>query len=497
MQAAIRSYVCDDASSSDASFARVSCDIRAGKTLQDVVEEIEVYLTSSVDAHRNRATYLLYQLLAAKVAELSSVEIHLFVVFFAHRFADSASVPSAVLAITALIRQYGELFDPTYGDLASVMTSLRTHVRGALFPYSVRQHVLELVLAILKHCGESSGSTPQSQSDDAVLFLVASIEGEKDPRCLLVGFRALHLALSASNGGSSVIAAEDIVDAITVYFPVVHFPPPPSDSIWVTSSILFEAMQQILCCHRDVASCAMPFFVGQIRDGESLQARVDSFTCVSKAVSLHGYSVLKEALLEDSIADLLYDIIVSEGAQEVVSKAMELAGAVNFSICKDASEIFEEDWRTVQSRILQRTLLELKGNIDSMKARMAWKLSVLLASSGGFIATQRVVSFLLPFVLERARDCLSTLTLQKSSLVAPEAVAMLNNLICVAFPDTVETSRLLANSALIDFDSVTSLLISFFGIDHGEKPSLHVDSDKLRLVINVARSVTEVLKRLR
>ncbi|CAN0527761.1 unnamed protein product, partial [Laminaria digitata] len=58
--------------------------------------------------------------------------------------------------------------------------------------------------------------------------LVQALEGEKDPRCLIVGLAALRQAQLGFDAAALEETCEAVFDATACYFPVT-FTPPPND----------------------------------------------------------------------------------------------------------------------------------------------------------------------------------------------------------------------------------------------------------------------------
>lgn len=88
---------------------------------------------------------------------------------------------------------------------------------------------------------------------DLAEMIIVSIDGEKDPRCLLDGFRAAKAVLSiyslqpadSLHVGTMEGATEEFFDVISCYFPV-SFTPTPDDDNKITREDLAVALQETL-----------------------------------------------------------------------------------------------------------------------------------------------------------------------------------------------------------------------------------------------------------
>lgn len=71
------------------------------------------------------------------------------------------------------------------------------------------------------------------------------MEGEKDPRCLVLSLRLLK-RLQTIFPKAADESAESIFDVTACYFPIT-FTPPPNDPYRITPDMLSQALQAVLC----------------------------------------------------------------------------------------------------------------------------------------------------------------------------------------------------------------------------------------------------------
>lgn len=502
----MRSYVCGEVSQSDIHLKGVCGYIEsAAATVIDVVELMEPYLTSWVDAERSRASYLLYQLISMDAVRLaSSSEIHVFAAFLCHRLGDFPSLPSCLLALRVLFDKYGHLMDPGCDDCAYAVAMLSSSVHTPSYSQPVRQSVFDLVLAVL--CSPAYSHQPVLQ------FLCSALDGEKDPRCLLSAFGAIDKSLGMLPGSLDRVLGESVLEALGCYFPI-DFAPRTGESHAVTPAMLAEALSKALCDHRSFVPLTLPFLLDQASKGEGLQARRTALICLRRIVSCFGHSVCLRIADADwqqdpeesqsflqHFSDVLYDVGVNEGSQVLVDEVLQLLAAVNFSICNSA-QLAKADWEGFQRRILLRAVVDLSENVESLKGRSAWRLCITLAGSGGAVAAERVAQMLFPMVLKEVRCCSSAMAAKLSGgalaveqKVLPEAVQMMLSLLCCAMPIGVDCTFAHIGDILPRFDSIVELLARFV-IPFVASPPAVVSRDCQRALTNSINAMREVIAR--
>jgi hypothetical protein len=213
----------------------------------------------------------------------------------------------------------------------------------------------------------------------------------------------------------------------------------------------------------------------------------------------------------EKLSNLLYDIIINEGQESILAKANELMCLIIFSLSKEQNHLlssssssvkqtttgddeqmrksFKRNWKLFVENLLVKAQEEvfppLSGgkeekdaelvslsNIDSLKARNAWKLILLIGSSGGISTSNTVIATFLPLLLpllernyvnltfslrkmisysyQRIHVLNSTLfnsaqsqqaSLQADGKVLPLLMNMLENLIVIGLPERIDISQ--------------------------------------------------------
>lgn len=207
-------------------------------TLQDLIGCMELQLTAEDDKYRYRSTLLLAELLY----DIPSCDVilpppvmHLFIIFFCRRLSDYPSILPSLHALLALIKYHYKSLDNKYCDIVEIYQSIfreLQNVQGLV--QTIRHKVFELLHALLLLSQSSSQSnskvstaisstTQQLYEVDAVEVLeglIHSMDGERDPRCLVSSLKLLSAALNCFSNDVTEDISENFFNASACYFPI-------------------------------------------------------------------------------------------------------------------------------------------------------------------------------------------------------------------------------------------------------------------------------------
>lgn len=405
----VDSYVAGDPSQSDRHVkALVSAIANRIVTIQDLVEVLEPFLTSDIDTHRSRAGYLLNELLSSPCVSLGAEEVHLFVVFFCHRMKDHASTHISLQAIRSLVVTYGDRFDPSYCDFSFIVGELKHSFQAINHPQPVRMALYGLVVELLRKCFENHVLI---HFEDTMGMVISQLEGEKDPRCLLLAFQAIdQLAEQAAKSKEphDDELGEQVISLLSMYFPIMEFPSYNGDGISVSAEILDALLCRLLCSHSMWAARSLAVFIENMAQSNELISRKKSIECAVAIIQKFGLKTIKSAAFSDNshlsnlryLSDFLLEVCFSEGSQELLKCTLSLIEAINFSICT-ISDFNEGDWNDFQGRFMTDIFREVTSAADSLRSRTAWKVCVSLARSGGCVGTNRILAIVVPFLHQK------------------------------------------------------------------------------------------------
>ena len=289
-------------------------------TFLDLLRGMESCLVTTDDAKRARGVLLLAEAVAGyrgspggPPASLPSAAAELLSQFFASKLEDFAVVRAALMGCTSLLNGR----DSVSGE-ALVSHETATTMADRLFeavhvPSLVQADRLrsyEMLLALCLHPSAASptgpplGSTTPSEQLES---LVASCDGEKDPRNVLVVCelwkhvpRAFCGALdsneknmpSQTHRDAFKNAAEELYDVVAAYFPV-SFRPPPGDAIKVTHDDLASTLRDAMCASPTYAPWAVPHILESVDSEKAPRVMADALASLAACGAAFGRTAMK------------------------------------------------------------------------------------------------------------------------------------------------------------------------------------------------------------
>jgi hypothetical protein len=261
-------------------------------------------LTSEEGKERNRATLLLSELLHhAPVCLSHGPTLSMLLKFYCSRLHDYPSVNPCLHGLIALFdRHIDSMLEqhataavegamrpapvqlPVMAVFEALDMTLPSPVQG--LAQSIRSKIFALLLrvcaCIRRHpcCADvfdlcAGLEEERARSERALVTIVCnSVEGEKDPRCLLLTLRLVREVLQLFPGclgddrgpaSKAANTANRVYGAVACYFPITFTPPPfVSAEDAVTPEQLTEALSAVLCCHPGLLEHTVPFLVDQL-----------------------------------------------------------------------------------------------------------------------------------------------------------------------------------------------------------------------------------------
>ena len=441
-------------------------------------------------SYRNRATYLVANLIcklndgAVKYILHPSV-LHILSVFFTRRLEDLPSTLPSLYALSTLIEFYSDDFDPKYFDFIDIAEAVFKGMSVQTYAQNIRQKVFSLYDEFLSIPTVSSIFREKDYGPIVLEGLIGAMDGEKDPRCLLLALKAVGKAVrsfsyvldennisrsednlmmiegaqTASLFASSIqyplfvlpnpavqshkVMAGKIFDSVACYFPIT-FTPPPDDPFGVTPEALISALQDSLCSHVTLLRHhTIPFMISQLsaQDESVLSiAREHSLDILIRAVSVHRHKILLSTssvpdTTEDSSIYSLCEILnailsTADCSPEIRSKSLKLIMEVTSSVttlaAKENNNYAENDWTRFNEPLLQMIRKDIMECSDGMKAKCSIEIAFCMSSVNS-ISCKLVVDSLLPILIEKARTCATLLqaNLQKQVSAAARGINIL------------------------------------------------------------------------
>lgn len=417
-------------------------------TIPDLIGRMQKQLSSGDEKVRRRATLLLAQIFDRRPnVSLKPAAVHLLVVFLCNRLKDELSLEPALHALQALLTHHRDSMLAKYHDHMDVLHAIVTdvHIQGSA--QSIRSRAFTLMALVLDslHAGTVSG---MQGTDDWLRGLVAAGEGEKDPRCLLQFLKILKRCSVVFQHAfrDSHTLQQLLFDAVECYFPIT-FAPPPDDVFGVTTDMLVDALQAVMCSP-PLLRLSTPFLIEQLEIADlsigkrhSLQALVQQAkdSGVRETMGTKGHLTrfveLTFELCTDTTADqasvcesALWAVrelsAICERELRAIRNTKKTSGGSAAKGKANAPEELKEevdteeekekelaDWRALPEALLAQTSTELqRAGLAGLKSRHAARVAFAVARAGYMCcaaAVGRVLPLLLPG-LETACERLGT-----------------------------------------------------------------------------------------
>ncbi|GEM08663.1 DNA repair/transcription protein [Rhodotorula toruloides] len=261
------------------------------KMLQ-IVKELGGALTSEVDATRAKGVELLSSLMVKMDKELLDRQMtKTLTTFFVDKLSEKTSLVPCATALTELTScptfGTGEGMEVARGVLSSV--NLKVH------PQAIRHSVYVLLDHLMTH----SRPALKRLGNDFIAGYCALVEGEKDPRNLMISFSVIKVILLEFD---IVQHVEDLFDITFCYFPIT-FTPPPDDPYGISSEDLIVALRGCLSATPLFGRLALPLFLDKMQAAsekakrQTLQALIACFPIYGAEVSGEWAGRFSEALI--------------------------------------------------------------------------------------------------------------------------------------------------------------------------------------------------------
>ncbi|GAQ92653.1 hypothetical protein KFL_010850010 [Klebsormidium nitens] len=261
-------------------------------SVPQLVGSLAEQLTTEDNGIRARACQLLAGVIKGiPDVPLQDTAIHSLAEFFASRLADFPSLRGALTGSLALLKRTPEVgaLHPT--DAVEIAKAVLNSVHVQSLTAVDRLLSFEVLETLI----ESHPSAVLALEGDFLDGLVAAIDGEKDPRCLLLAFRLVEIAPKVFVTGQSAVlaeAAEELFEVIAVYFPV-SFNPPPNDTRGISREDLVVALERALAATPLFAPYSLPLFIEKL--GSSLtSAKLDSLRALRACAQSYGSAIASQ-----------------------------------------------------------------------------------------------------------------------------------------------------------------------------------------------------------
>ncbi|XP_071901425.1 MMS19 nucleotide excision repair protein homolog isoform X3 [Coffea arabica] len=316
-------------------------------TLEALVRELDLYLTTTDSIIRSRGILLLGELLTQlELKPLSDAAIHSLIGFLTERLEDWRALRGALVGCLALLRRKTDVGVVTENDAEAVMKSYMQYLQVQ----SMGQHDRKLCFELLECLLERYPNAVQPLGNELFYSICEGIDEEKDPQCLILAFHIVEVAakLFPDPSGPFASYAADIFEILGRYFPI-HFTHPKSEDIGVSRDELSRALLLAFAATPLFEPFAIPLLLDKLSSSLP-SAKVESFKYLGYCAPMYGSDRMAKhgGALWSSVKDVLYTS--PESALSVESES-------------DGGMIFEESDIMVEALILLEGLMQQNSDL--------------------------------------------------------------------------------------------------------------------------------------
>ncbi|KAL6496996.1 hypothetical protein OROGR_028925 [Orobanche gracilis] len=310
-------------------------------TLEALVREMDMYLTTTDIIIRSRGILLLAEILEQLTSKpLNNALIRSLIVFFTERLADWKAVRGALVGCLALLRRKNDVGIVTDDEAKAVARSYFQ----VLQVQSLGQHDRKLSFQLMEVLLDRYSGAIRDMGDDLVYGICAAIDGEKDPQCLRSVFCIVESLARLYPGPSGPLAnfAEELFVLLGSYFPI-HFTHPKGEDDDATREELSRALMLAFASTPVFEPFSVPLLLEKLSSSLP-SAKVDSFRFLSYCTARYGPDRMDKhaEALWSSIKDATYF-----SDQSTISKEFESTGGMSFQ----ESDIMTQAFALLQEAI--------------------------------------------------------------------------------------------------------------------------------------------------
>ncbi|CAN7045195.1 hypothetical protein IGI04_008225 [Brassica rapa subsp. trilocularis] len=295
-------------------------------SINQLVVEMDMYLTTTDDVVRARGILLLAEMLDyLKSKPLDNAVVNSLVGFFTAKLAEWRSVRGALTGCLALIKRKGVAGLVTAVDAEAVAKSMAQSVQVQSLALYDRKLCFELLECLLEQYPEAMINL----GDLMVYATCEAIDGEKDPPCLMVAFHVVELLarLFPSPSGPVASEASDLFEFISCYFPL-HYTHTKGDEASIPREDLSRGLSLAISSTPFFEPYAIPLLLEKLSSSLPV-AKVDSLICLKDCAVNYGVNRMKKHYkgIWSAIKDALYASTgtdLSFGLESLTSPGFEM-----------------------------------------------------------------------------------------------------------------------------------------------------------------------------
>lgn len=308
----------------DASAARqIAADVAEGKcSLLDLVDDMGVYLTHTETEIRALGTRLLSDVLQHNLRKLQPKELEVLALFYVDKLKDHYTVLPGVLQGFVALSSAPNL---PVGLEVRVLKAIFQDVHVQSLVYSDRRSVYNIIANFM----ETKEPELKALGTDFTYGFVQAMDGEKDPRNLLISFRIAHGIVARGYQLGSFV--EELFEVTSCYFPI-DFTPPTTDPHGITAEQLVLGLRAVLSSTPKFAEFCLPLLLEKL-DSDINSAKVDALETLISCCEVYT-SVELAPSLPSLWASIRREVCQVGGSGKVEGAALRALRAVLVSLSR-------------------------------------------------------------------------------------------------------------------------------------------------------------------
>ncbi|XP_040217149.1 MMS19 nucleotide excision repair protein homolog [Rana temporaria] len=372
----------------DGAAEEVASGVKDGAfTVLQVVESLGTCLANPEPRGRGRGVQLLSQVLLQCYSRLTEKEVEVLIVFYENRLKDHhLIIPHVLQGLKAL--SMSEVFPR--GLAVSVLKSIfqEVHVQSLM---QLDRHTVYLIITNFMKSREEE---LKSLGADFTFGFIQVMDGEKDPRNLLVAFRIVHDIITKDYALGPFV--EELFEVVSCYFPI-DFNPPSNDPHGITREDLILGLRAVLAATPRFAEYFLPLLIEKM-DSDVQNAKLDSLQTLAAACAVYGQKELKEFLpgLWASIRREVFQTASEKVESEGLAALQALTASLSRSVLGPDSEDLLEGF-------LNNVLQDCRHHLCEPDMKLVWPSAKLLQAAAGASsrAGLKVSASVFPLLLEQ------------------------------------------------------------------------------------------------
>ncbi|NXT08089.1 MMS19 protein, partial [Prunella fulvescens] len=336
---------------------------------------------------RGRGIQLLSQVLLQCYSLLQEKEVLHLVLFYESRLQDNHLViPSVLQGLRAL--SMCEVLSP--GLAVSVLKAIfqEVHVQSLL---QLDRHT---VYSIITNFMSTREEELKGLGANFTFGFIQVMDGEKDPRNLLVAFQIVHDLIAKDYALGPFV--EELFEVTSCYFPV-DFTPPPNDPHGIQREDLILSLRAVLASTTQFAEFLLPLLIEKL-DSELQSAKLDSLQTLTACCAFYGQKELQEFL--PSLWSSLRREVFQTASEKIETECLAALRAL--SACLSRS-VLSSDSEDLLDSFLSSILQDCRHHLCEPDMKLVWPSAKLLqAAAGASLRTyHHITRSVLPLLLEQ------------------------------------------------------------------------------------------------